>query len=300
MPKLARVFAIVLGGLLGIAAIGALLVYGVSQRRLDARADVAAHALVVPSDSAAVARGEHIVKAIGMCGDCHGSDLGGATVIDVPIVARLHGANLTAGEGGIGGRMSDLDWERAIRHGVAPDGRKLLFMPSHEYARLNDADAAAVIAYLKQLPKVARTLEPNRVGPVGRLLFLKGDLELLPADLINHATAHPAAIPQAPTAEYGAYLSTSCGGCHGKTFSGGPIPGTPPDWKPPANITPTGIGRYSEAEFAVILREGRRPDGTMLDTTYMPVRWTRNLNDDEVRALYAFLKTVPPKEYGGR
>lgn len=300
MLKLARVFAILLGSLLGIVAIGALVVYGVSQHRMDARAEVAGHTLVVPSDSATVARGEHVVKAIGMCGDCHGADLAGATVIDAPIVARLHAANLTAGEGGIGGAMTDLDWERALRHGVAPDGRKLLFMPSHEYTRFNDADAAAVIAYLKQLPKVARKPEPNTVGPLGRVLFLKGDLELLPADLMDHAAAHPAVMAPAPTAEYGAYLSTSCGGCHGKTFSGGPIPGTPPDWKPPANITPTGIGRYSEADFMRALREGKRPDGTALDTAYMPVRWTRNLTDDELRALYAFLKTVPPKEYGGR
>jgi len=300
VPRFARIFAIVLGGLVGTAVVGVLIIYGVSQRRMDAHAEAAGHTLPVPSDSATVARGEHVVKAIGMCADCHGADLGGGTVVDVPIVARLHAANLTAGAGGIGGAMSDLDWERAIRHGVAPDGRKLLFMPSHEYARLNDADAAAVIAYLKQLPKVARTPEPNSVGLLGRLLFLKGDLELLPADLMDQAAAHPAVIAPAPTAEYGAYLSASCGGCHGKTFSGGPIPGAPPDWKPPANITPEGIGHYSEADFMRALREGKRPDGTALDTAYMPVRWTQYLTDDELRALYAFLKTVPPKAYGGR
>lgn len=150
------------------------------------------------------------------------------------------------------------------------------------------------------MPKVDRTQDANRVGPVGRALFLKGDLELLPADLMDHAAAHPAVIAPAPTAEYGKYLSVTCRGCHGHTFSGGPIPGTPPDWKAPANITPEGIGRYSQADFARALREGKRPDGSPLDTMYMPVRFTKNLNDTELAALYAFLKTLPPKPYGGR
>ena len=117
---------------------------------------------------------------------------------------------------------------------------------------------------------------------------------------MDHTAAHPAVIPPAPTAEYGKYPSVTCRGCHGKTLSGGPIPGTPPDWKAPANITPEGIGRYTEADFTRILREGKRPDGTRLDTTRMPVRFTKNLSDTEVQALYAFLKTVPPKPFGGR
>ena len=54
------------------------------------------------------------------------------------------------------------------------------------------------------------------------------------------------------------------------------------------------------ADFARALRESKRPDGSALDTMYMPVRFTKNLNDTEVQALYAFLKTLPPKPYGGR
>lgn len=300
MKRVLKVLGIGLGSLLGLVLIALGVVYLLSQRRMDARADVAGHAVAIPTDSASIERGRHVVNAIGMCGDCHGPDFGGATMIDVPPVAVLASSNLTAGNGGIGGIYQDQDWERALRHGVNPKGVKLLFMPSHEYAQLNDADFATAVAYIKQLPKVDRSHEPNTVGPVGRALFLAGQLELLPADLMDHTAAHPAILEPAPTVEYGQYLSTTCRGCHGKTFSGGPMPGAPPEWKPPANITPGGISHYTEADFFTALREGKRPGGTMLDTTQMPVRFTKNLTDIELKALYAFLKTVPAKEYGNR
>ena len=57
-----------------------------------------------------------------------------------------------------------------------------------------------------------------RLGPLGRALFLKGDIELLPADLMDHTAAHPAVIPPAPTAEYGKYPSVTCRGCHAHTL----------------------------------------------------------------------------------
>jgi len=300
MTKLLRILAIGVGAVVALVAVSIGAVYVVSQRRIDASLTVAGHAVLIPTDSASIERGRHVVNAIGMSGDCHQADFGGGVMIDVPVIAYLSALNLTSGEGGVGGMLSDLDWERAVRHGVAPGGRKLHFMPAHEYANINDEDFAAAVAYLKQVPKVARKQELNRFGPLGRALFLKGDIELLPADLMDHTAAHPAVIPPAPTAEYGKYPSVTCRGCHAHTFSGGPMPGAPPDWKAPANITPEGIGRSAEADFARALRESKRPDGSALDTMYMPVRFTKNLNDTEVQALYAFLKTLPPKPYGGR
>ncbi len=300
MKKALKVLGIGLGGLIGLVLLALGVVYGVTQMRMNGSTDIAGHTVPIPTDSASVERGRHVVNAFGMCGDCHGPDLAGATFIDVPIVAVLSSTNLTAGNGGVGAIYQDHDWERAIRHGVNPKGLKLLFMPSHEYAHFNDADFAAAVAYIKQLPKVDKVRGPRSVGPIGRIFALTGGFELLPADLMDHSAAHPAILEPAPTVEYGQYLSTTCRGCHGKTFSGGPMPGAPPEWKPPANITPSGIGHYTEADFFTALRDGKRPGGTMLDTTQMPVRFTKNLTDTELKALYAFLKTLPAKEYGNR
>jgi len=117
--------------------------------------------------------------------------------------------------------------------------------------------------------------------------------------LIDHARPHAAHFDAEPTAKYGEYLAIGCTGCHGPTLSGGKIPGAPPEWKPAANITPEGIGRYSEDDFMRILRTGKRPDGSAVDSA-MPWRLTKEMTDVELKAVFAYLKTVPAKAYGGR
>jgi len=300
MKKIIRAVAWVVGVVLVLAIAAGCALYVVSQRRLDRKWTVAGHPLTVPTDSLAIERGRRIVTAISKCVGCHRSDLGGGQFIDEPPVARLYASNLTRGTGGVGGTYTDLDWERAIRHGVRRDGSSLLFMPSLEFQFLNDDDMAALIAYLKQVPPVDRERRANSVGPIGRALYLKGDLALVPAERVNHRT-HPSAVPMAVSVEYGHYLSEigGCTGCHGEGLSGGHIPGTPPSWKPAANLTPSGIGHYTEEDFFRALREGKRPAGVAIDTL-MPFRFTKHMTDDEIRSLFMFLKTVPPKAYGGR
>jgi cytochrome c553 len=302
MNVILRRIALGLGALVALVVVAAVGLYIVSQRHIDERLTVAGHPVSVPTDSLSIARGQHIATAISKCAECHGRNLAGTKFIDVPPVGTLYAKNLTRGRGGIGAAMSDLDWERAIRHGVAPDGRKLLFMPSEEFHHMNDDDFTALVAYLKSVPPVDQEWPASKVGPVGRALYLKGDLPLLPAEAIDHQVAHAKAVPPGATLEYGKYVVSvgGCQSCHGPTLSGGHIPGTPPEWKPAANLTPAGIGKYTEEDFFRALREGKRPGGTMLDTVYMPVRWTRLMTDDETRAVFMFLKTVPPKEYGGR
>src|SRR6185436_13384612 len=60
-----------------------------------------------------------------------------------------------------------------------------------------------------------------------------------------------------------------------------------------ANLTPdeTGIGRWSQADLSRALRQGFRPDGTPIRAPMAPMP---QLTDDEVGALRAYLRTVPP------
>ena len=139
--------------------------------------------------------GEHLSVTRG-CIDCHGEDLGGAVFADEMPVMRLSASNLTPG--GVGAGYSDADWARAIRHGVGPDGKPLLFMPSYEFYYLGDSDLAALMAYLKSLPAVTRELEENKVGPLGRVLFMAGQLPLVPAEMIDHEGPRPTAPPGEP------------------------------------------------------------------------------------------------------
>ncbi|HEY5491055.1 MAG TPA: c-type cytochrome [Gemmatimonadaceae bacterium] len=301
MKKLVKTAAWIGGVVVVIVAVAGSALYVTTQRRLDKKWVVAGHRLAIATDSLALLRGRHLATTISKCGDCHKPDFGGGLFIDAPPVARLYTANLTRGKGGIGGQLSDLDWERAIRHGVKPDGSALLMMPSLEFQNMTDEDTAALIAFLKTLPPVDRQPGKNSVGPIGRALFAKGDLALVTAELINHTAAHPAPVPMGVSVEYGRYIADigGCKGCHGPGLSGGHIPGTPPEWKLAANITPAGIGHYQEEDFFRALREGKRPGGVPLDSL-MPYRFTRNMSDDEIRAVYLYLKTVPPKEFGNR
>ena len=283
-------------GLATVLVVGAGTVYGLSERRLRARFPVPEHALVVRDDSATVAHGRHVATIRG-CTDCHGAALAGSVMADDPAFGRIASANLT--RGGRGGALAPADWERAVRHGVRRDGSPLLIMPSHEYHVLSDEDLGAVVAFARSLPAVTASPPPTRVGPVARALYVGGKLPLVAAELVRHETPHVARAVPAPTAAYGAYVASGCVGCHGDGLSGGSIPGGPPDWPAAANITPAGIGTWTEADFARALRTGRRPDGRMLNPA-MPYRSFAKMTDVEVRAIYAYLRTVPPRPTGTR
>jgi mono/diheme cytochrome c family protein len=299
--KWLRRLGVVLGVLVLVAALGAASVYGLTERKRSVTYAVPNEApLVVHPDSSTLARGEHLATSIAKCVDCHGDDLGGGVVIDQAPIGHVEATNLTAGSGGVIARYSDATLERAIRHGIGHDGRNLLIMPSKDYHNLADEDVAALIAYVRARPAVDRSHGASYVGPVIRAMWAAGKVFPATAEVIDHRAPHLATAPRGDGVDAGGYIARNgCAGCHGETYSGGAIPGTPPDWKPAANLTPTGIGRYSLADFTRILREGRRPDGSAVDSL-MPVRATRHMSDEEIAAVYAFLRTVPPKEFGNR
>jgi mono/diheme cytochrome c family protein len=301
MRRAAKWIGIPVGALLGLLVVALGVVYGVTEARLRKHYVVEPQAVVIPTDAEALARGKHLLTIRG-CHDCHGDDYSGRVFVD-DAPGRLIASNLTRGAGGIGGRYSDLDWVRAIRHGVGPDGRALLFMPSYEYFPISDEDIGQMIAYLKHLPPVDNTLPTNSVRPLGRALLLAGLLPLLPAEMIDHDAPRRPAPLAGPTAEYGEYLATGCVGCHGFGFSGGKIPGAPPHFPAATNITrdeATGIGGWTEADFFRALREGRRPNGEELDPVMPWASATSKMTDDEIHAIWLYLQTVPPRTIGKR
>lgn len=301
MKNLLRYGGRALAGLVAVAALLTVFVYAASAHKLGQRYDVPAVDLALTADSALVAHGAHLASIRG-CTECHGGDLGGRVMIDDPALGRIVATNLTAGRGGIGGRYrTGADWDRAVRHGVAPDGRALLLMPSHEFAPMSDDDVAAVAAYARALPPVDRDLPASRVGPLGRALYLAGKIPLVPAEHIDHAAPRTTAPPAGPTAAYGEYLATTCTGCHGSGLVGGPMHGGPPGGPLAANLTPdpeTGLAAWGEDDFRRALREGVAPDGRALSPA-MPVSMTKHFTDTEIAALWAYLRTLPPTHTPG-
>lgn len=293
-----RIFA----GLLGVIVVAVAAIYFLSSSRLNEKFTIAPESVAIPTDSASLAYGEHVATIRG-CNGCHARNLAGGTFIDAPVIARLWARNLTPGKGGAGSSYTDTDWIRAIRHGVRPDGTALLFMPAQEFNELSDHDLGTVIAYLKSRAPVDTAYPANKVGPLGRILFLTGALPLVPAEMINHTAARQPEVPPGETVAYGGYLAGGCRGCHGTTFSGGKIPGTPPEMLPARNLTPddvSGIGKWSLEDFRTAIRTGTLPGGVQLDTLSMPVPMTRHLTDLESAALFAYFKSLPAKAYGNR
>lgn len=301
MKKVLKWAGIFVAGLVGLIVIAVIAVYVITEIHLNQTYQIQPETVAVPTDEEAIAEGKRLAVSRG-CGDCHGQDLSGTIFIDAGPIGRLVASNLTAGQGGVGGKYSDADFIRAIRHGVRPNGKPLLFMPAQEFYHLNDADLGKIIAYIKSLPPVDNQLPASTVGPLGRVLYLTGQMALLPAELIDHNAPRPTGVTPGETVEYGQYLAVGCSGCHGPGYSGGPIPGTPPEFPPAANITPdktTGIGNWSKADFVKALREGKRPDGTDINP-FMPWKNFSQMTDQEVGALWLYLQTVPPKAKGGR
>ena len=299
MKTLLKVLGYGLAALVILVAALIGVVYVASNAKLKKTYAVTAQPVTVPTDATAIAQGRHLAETRG-CMAFHGRDLAGATVFDNPAMGRADGPNITRGAGGLPGDWSDLDYMRAIRHGVAHDGRGLFLMPSTDYATFSQADMGALIAYLKSLPAVDKPRGPVAPGPVARALLLAGKIKLA-AEVIDHVHVLPSVVTPAVTAEYGKYLAVACTGCHGENYSGGKIDIGPPDWPPAANLTPHAAGRlakWSESDFLQALRTGRRPDGTALSAV-MPKDFGK-LDDTELKAIWLSLKTLPPVATGTR
>lgn len=291
---------IILGGLLAVLLVAFGIVYFQSEAMQNKTYETPAISVSVPTDAATLERGRHLVTVVSDCTGCHGADLSGTAVVDDPAIGRILAPNLTAGQGGFGSVLSDEDMARVLRYGVLPDGKSVRVMPANDYTHFTDEDLGAVIAYLRSVPPVDTNHPPTTLGPLGRVLLVTGQLPIMIAPRIDFAGAGSPPLEKGPTLAYGTYLIdvAGCTGCHGLGLSGGPIIGAPPDFPPAANLTPSGaVGTWTEADFINTIRTGVNPEGREL-LTFMPWMTYRNMSDDELKALWAYIQTVPAREAG--
>jgi hypothetical protein len=139
MRRFLKGCGLLLGGFVALIVLLLIASQLAAEARLRRTYDVEAATIVIPSDAASIERGRQLVTA-GRCRDCHGQSLAGKVSLDEPGIGRIYASNLTSGQGGVGQTYSDTDWVRAIRHGVAPDGRSLVVTPAQFYYYLSDDD----------------------------------------------------------------------------------------------------------------------------------------------------------------
>jgi mono/diheme cytochrome c family protein len=252
-------------------------------------------------------RGEYLAKA-GGCIGCHTEDkkdavpFAGGRALKSPF-GTFYGPNITAHpEAGIG-RWTEADFVRAMRQGERPDGKNYFpAFPYTSFTRIVDRDLRDLWAYLRTLAPSPRASQEHQMRfPFGwRFLvtfwkwffFTPGPFTNLPG--------------LSDIADRGAYLVQAlghCAECHTpRNFLGGPktsrflAGGKGPDGKDVANLTPSGLKKWSDKELEDILTTGIEPEGDIVAETMGEVvrNTTSQLTPADLKALIAYLRTLPP------
>lgn len=304
-------FVALLIGLVLLAGAGLAVIEARWTRRFEAPYP----AIAASTDPAVISQGEYLVYGAAACAYCHvpreqwpaldrGERLAltGHHVFPLPF-GNIYSSNLTPHPtSGIGGR-SDGDLARMLRFGVRADGRAAF--PLMEF-QLSDADLTAVISFLRTRSPVDHAVPEHALTPFGKALMA---FAITPP---SHETAAPRQSPSGATVERGAYLAnhvSSCVACHTDRGDDGALVGPPfgggqrmdvaadptivfvtPNLTPDPETSP--IGRWSENTFMARFRRSQHVPGTP-----MPWGGFARLTDDDLRALYRYLRSLPPTRH---
>lgn len=268
------------------------------------------------TDPAVIARGEYLVYGPAHCASCHvpkdkleAVDKGEKVPLiggfEIPIPpGTFRPANITPDkETGIG-RRTDQELARTLRYQVNHRGEAIVpFMP---FGQMSEEDLIACISYLRSMEPVKNEIQESEytfLGKIVKRLALKPDYP--------PKQDPPKRVPEGPTKEYGEYLAfnvANCHGCHtdrdlktgefiGEPYAGGLLFEDDPIENKFAyvapNLTPdqqTGVmAKWSEEQFVTRMKAGRVHKGS-------PMPWGpfSRMKDDDLVAIYKFLKTVKP------
>lgn len=205
---------------------------------------------------------------------------------------RLVAPNITPDKETGAGTWTDDMFARAIREGISHEGRVLHpQMWYSSFRSLSDEDLASVIVYLRSIPAVRNPLPPTK---------LKKERELEQGPLTEPVKQSDAADP----VNRGNYLVrvADCVGCHTAWeaplnpgfFGGGNLVEIEKEKAFSANLTPdaSGISYYDDALFVQVVRTGQVKARKL--SSIMPWTVFRNLNDDDLKAIFAYLRARRP------
>ncbi|HYJ96837.1 MAG TPA: cytochrome c [Burkholderiaceae bacterium] len=252
---------------------------------------VALPALKTPAlidDAAARERGAYLYASRG-CVDCHGANGAGRVFVDNGSL-RIKGPAIHTGPGSVTLAYKPEDWDRALRHGVKPNGTPAMIMPSEDYNRFTDADLVALVAYARTLPPAGGGAAEITLPLPVRALYGAGAIKDA-ADKIDHSLPVQQPVTEGVTLEHGQYVANMCKGCHGAELAGGKVPGGPPDWPPAGKLTRgegNAMDRYASADSMIAMfRSGKRADGSAVQV--MPFESLAKMSDTDLRALHLYL-----------
>lgn len=310
-----KVFVRILLGIIFLVA--ALLLYINISWHVNLDEQYPVTEITIAPDSAMLAHGKYLAEGPAHCTHCHLSMdqletaesgnvvLKGGFEFGLPI-GKFRSPNITTDkETGIG-RYTDGELYRMLRHNILPSGRATIdLMP---FTTMSEYDVKSIIAYLRTLPPEKNEVPVTELNLLGKALM---------RFVIRPVT------PEAPIAEkvekdssivYGKYLAESvanCRGCHtkrdlktgdyiGPFYAGGftfePAIETGMWTFNTPNLTndpATGImADWTEATFI----NRFKVIGRFHKTSPMPWGAFKQMDDTDLKAIYRFLKSLPPVE----
>ena len=285
MRKALRWFGIGLGGLAALLLVAALVILVWSELILR-RGHEAAPERLPASSAAERAEAPRLGRVLG-CLSCHGEGMKGRLMFEAPGFARAYAPNIPE----IAAQASDQQLAAGIRQGVGHDQRALFIMPSAMYSRLDDRQTAALVGWIRTLPRAEGQTKGLSLGPIGRLGLVLGWFRPVPDLVAEYRTQVP--IGLGPEHEAGRHLAaTACAECHGPALMGG---AAGPEGKTPDLRVAAG---YDTVQFRTLMRTGRPPSGRDLEMmSEVAKNAFSHLTDAEIDALHAYL-TARAKRLG--
>ncbi|QDQ86818.1 cytochrome c [Alcaligenaceae bacterium SJ-26] len=263
-----------------------------------------------------MSRGAYLAR-VGDCVACHtapgGDFMAGGLALDMPYLGRVYSTNITPdADTGIG-NYSFEEFDKAMRHGVTSDGRRLYpAMPYPSYARITAEDMQALYDYfMEEVPAVAHANQPDEVP---WYLSARWPLGIWNA-LFSNAKPFTPDLNEDGVWNRGAYLVEGlghCGTCHtprgialqekalssseGNAFlAGSKIDG----WyaKSLRGEHAAGLGTWSVEEIVELLKTGRTAKGAAIGAMAEVVgHSTQYLTDSDLYAMAKFMKTLPARD----
>ena len=225
----------------------------------------------LPTDANEIAEGKRLAHLTG-CISCHGEELEGAFVVEIPGAARFIGPNISK----ILPAYSDAQLVGLLRRGVKLDGTGAWLMPSEMFQHLHDDDLARIVAWLRTMPAREGIAERTQIHMMGRTIVALGGFQSAAQHIEEKAGA------DADTSSRGAYLVMNlCSECHGQDLKGRE------EAKAPSLVVAKG---YSADDFFRLMYTGVGPGGRTFElmTPIAKMRFV-HLTPDEIEAMRGFL-----------
>jgi len=267
-------------------------------------------ALKIKTTPARVERGRQLSAML--CNDCHMNDktqkLTGRRMAELPQFGTVYSRNITNDPVHGIGNMTDGQVYYLLRTGVRPDGRFLPIMAKLQ--KMSDEDLQSIIAFLRSDNQwVQADPTPDVDSKYSFLAKFLTNMQLVKPMPFHNSVPEPDTTDKVKWGEYVCLYRVECYTCHSsdfttddfiypeksKGFFGGGNKFAMPDGTTmhSLNITmddETGIGRWTEDQFVKAVKTGIVPSGPALRPPMKPFVY---LSDGEVRAIYAYLKTIP-------